>query len=328
MQLNLSGTRISRSGLLPSSDAVASAQRSATCPLRLGRHPGGGPMAGKNCPSCSTENPAQARFCLACGTPLALSCASCGEAVPPEARFCMSCGTARRDAWRPGARRQAAPVKPPTPYPTPESPPEERRQVTVLFADLSGYTAVSERLDPEQVEALVDRSLARLQEEVDRYGGRVDKFMGDNVMALFGAPVAHEDDPRAGRPRGPRDAGRHGRDQRADRERPRRLPRAARRHQQRRGARRRRRHQLHGDRGRGERRVAAADRRRARDGRGRRAHLSGDEGRRRVPAPSPAGAQGQVRARPGLAGGRRRARRPWAAGPRASSRRSSGATTS
>ena len=66
--------------------------------------------------------------------------------------------------------------------------------MTVLFADLSGYTAVAERMDPEAVKALVDRALMRLGDEVERYGGTVDKYIGDNVMALFGAPVAHEDD--------------------------------------------------------------------------------------------------------------------------------------
>ena len=66
--------------------------------------------------------------------------------------------------------------------------------MTVLFADLSGYTAVAERMDPEAVKALVDRALMRLGEEVERYGGTVDKYIGDNVMAIFGAPVAHEDD--------------------------------------------------------------------------------------------------------------------------------------
>jgi predicted ATPase/class 3 adenylate cyclase len=76
----------------------------------------------------------------------------------------------------------------------PAIPPEERRQVTVLFADLSGYTAFAERMDPETVKSLVDRALLRLGAEVERYGGTVDKYIGDNVMALFGAPVAHEDD--------------------------------------------------------------------------------------------------------------------------------------
>ena len=82
----------------------------------------------------------------------------------------------------------------PAPTAAPDHLPEERRQVTVLFADLSGYTAVAERMDPEAVKSLVDRVLMRLGEEVERYGGTVDKYIGDNVMAIFGAPVAHEDD--------------------------------------------------------------------------------------------------------------------------------------
>ena len=65
----------------------------------------------------------------------------------------------------------------------------------MLFADLSGYTAAAERMDPEAVKALVDRTLRRLGEEVERFGGSIDKFIGDNVMGVFGAPVAHEDDP-------------------------------------------------------------------------------------------------------------------------------------
>ena len=66
---------------------------------------------------------------------------------------------------------------------------------TVLFADSSGYTAVAEQMDPEAVKSLLDRALRRLGQEVSRYGGSVDKYIGDNVMGVFGAPVAHEDDP-------------------------------------------------------------------------------------------------------------------------------------
>src|SRR5207245_1365692 len=72
--------------------------------------------------------------------------------------------------------------------------PEERRQVTVLFADISGYTAMAELMDPEAVKTIVDRCLRRLGSEVESFGGTVDKYIGDNVMAIFGAPVAHEDD--------------------------------------------------------------------------------------------------------------------------------------
>jgi class 3 adenylate cyclase/predicted ATPase len=116
---------------------------------------------------------------MGCGAQLERRCPSCNTKAPAEARFCMTCG-ASLDA-------------PPAPQ-APQSPPEERRQVTVLFADLSGYTAFAERMDPEAVKSLVDRALMRLGREVERYGGTVDKFIGDNVMALFGAPVAHEDD--------------------------------------------------------------------------------------------------------------------------------------
>src|SRR4051794_9058852 len=139
-------------------------------------------MAGLACGSCGTENPAGAKFCMSCGSQLERACPNCGEPAPPQARFCMACGGALEGTATTTAAR---PV---------EKPPEERRQVTVLFADLSGYTAVAEQMDPEAVKTLVDGALRRLGLEVTRYGGTVDKYIGDNVMALFGAPVAHEDD--------------------------------------------------------------------------------------------------------------------------------------
>jgi class 3 adenylate cyclase/tetratricopeptide (TPR) repeat protein len=117
------------------------------------------------CPSCGTENPAGAKFCIECGASLAG-----GAAAPPEQREQVEA-------------------------PAPPALAEERRKATVLFADLSGYTAVAERIDPEATKALVDRALRRLGQEVFRFGGTVDKYIGDNVMAVFGAPVAHEDDP-------------------------------------------------------------------------------------------------------------------------------------
>src|SRR5208282_3900877 len=123
--------------------------------------------------------------------------------TPGEARFCGACGTALQGAAEPdrpkpplgadGTDKREAGEAPAGG--ARDSSTEERRTVTVLFADLSGYTAVAERLDPEAVKALVDRCLGRLAEEVESVGGRVDKYMGDNVMAIFGAPVAHEDDP-------------------------------------------------------------------------------------------------------------------------------------
>src|SRR6266568_4604857 len=136
-----------------------------------------------SCPTCAAANPPEARFCTSCGASLARSCPSCGAESPPQARFCMSCGAVLEHGASAAAPAQDA------------GPSEERRTVTVLFADLSGYTAVSERLDHETVKALTERCLTRLAAEVERFGGRVDKYIGDNVMAVFGAPVAHENDP-------------------------------------------------------------------------------------------------------------------------------------
>ena len=121
-------------------------------------------------------------------------------------RRASACPAAPRST-APRARRAAA-------APEAALPPEERRQVTVLFADLSGYTAVAERMDPEAVKSLVDRALRRLGEEVQRFGGTVDKYIGDNVMALFGAPGGPRGRRRAGGARRAGDAGGDGRDQR------------------------------------------------------------------------------------------------------------------
>src|SRR4051812_1310847 len=103
------------------------------------------------------------------------ACAQCGQENPADARFCNACGAA------------LAAVAPPRV--------EERKLVSVLFADLVGFTARSEQLDPEDVRAMLSPYYARLRSELERRGGTVEKFIGDAVMAIFGAPVAHEDDP-------------------------------------------------------------------------------------------------------------------------------------
>ena len=136
--------------------------------------------------------------------------------------------------------------------------PEERRKATVLFADLSGYTAVAERMDPEAVKSIIDRALRRLGQEVVRYGGTVDKYIGDNVMARVRRAGRPRGRPRARRPRRPRDAGGDGGDQPGHRRRGRGQLLAAGRDQLRRGAGRPGRRRLHGDRRRGQRRRAAA----------------------------------------------------------------------
>ncbi len=101
-------------------------------------------------------------------------CPSCGQENAPGAKFCSECGVGLLVATRPR---------------------EERKVVTVLFADLVGFTAQAERLDPEDVRSVLAPYYARLRTELERFGGTVEKFIGDAVMALFGAPVAHEDDP-------------------------------------------------------------------------------------------------------------------------------------
>ena len=103
-----------------------------------------------------------------------LTCTNCGHENPDDARFCSSCGSALTAV---------------------AAPREERKVVTVLFADLVGFTSRSERLDPEDVRATLTPYFGRLREELERRGGTVEKFIGDAVMAVFGAPTAHEDDP-------------------------------------------------------------------------------------------------------------------------------------
>ena len=125
------------------------------------------------CPQCGQENPPEARFCMRCATKLSQSCEVCGRDNPLGAHFCLNCGTALAAATS-----------------------AERRVVTVLFADLVGSTNLAARLDPERVRAIVGDYFSAMREEVARHGGTVEKFIGDAVMAVFGLPTAHEDDPQ------------------------------------------------------------------------------------------------------------------------------------
>ncbi len=140
------------------------------------------------CPSCSRENPERQNFCGNCGDPLVLICPGCDHANPPGQKYCGECGAGLA---QPGAD------SPPEAHPTPQEqhPEGERRQATVVFSDLSGFTAMSERMDPEEVEGIMSRIKADAAKIVERHGGTVTQFVGDEVLALFGIPSAHENDP-------------------------------------------------------------------------------------------------------------------------------------
>ncbi len=135
------------------------------------------------CPSCNTENEAGRKFCSQCGAKLALVCAACGAANTPNDRFCGECGTTL-----------AAGVGAPAAAVVPTSPASERRLVSVLFADLVGFTTLSESRDPEEVRELLSRYFDTCRRLIELYGGTVEKFIGDAVMAVWGTPTATEDD--------------------------------------------------------------------------------------------------------------------------------------
>lgn len=147
------------------------------------------------CLRCNEELTPGKRFCGDCGAPTPPApCGKCGAPWVTGKKFCGDCGS---PATAPLAQSGSitAPAAPAPRAPEPTLPKDERRIVTVLFADLSGFTALSETRDPEEMTALMNRCFAALTACVETEGGFVDKFMGDCVMALFGAPYAHDDDP-------------------------------------------------------------------------------------------------------------------------------------
>ncbi len=143
-----------------------------------------------HCASCGADNPPSAKFCDRCGTALVRTCASCGTVARTSARFCAECGTALDTAADPAER----PSVPPTAPVGALSANTERRMVSVLFVDLVGFTTLSQSRDPEDVRELLSRYFETCNALIERYGGTVEKFIGDAVMAVWGAPVAQEDD--------------------------------------------------------------------------------------------------------------------------------------
>ncbi len=144
------------------------------------------------CSNCGVENPAGSRFCNGCGEPLARPCATCGSTNLPGVRFCNSCGSALGAEPATGVAMARAPAIPPV---TPaDATTAERRLVSVLFVDLVGFTSLAEARDAEDVRDTLTRYFDLATQVIVRYGGTVEKFIGDAVMAVWGAPVAHEDD--------------------------------------------------------------------------------------------------------------------------------------
>jgi len=159
---------------------------------------GGQPM---QCQNCKFENPTAAKFCIECASPLEIQCPHCGATNPAKAKFCMQCAHNLKDS-----AESLTAIQPESIIETPSDATGirtevhqfvegERKHVTVLFSDLSGYTAMSENLDPEEVKEIINRIFDQIQSVITKYEGFIEKFAGDAVMAIFGVPRAHEDDP-------------------------------------------------------------------------------------------------------------------------------------
>ncbi len=146
----------------------------------------------KRCESCGAENRSAAKFCTSCGVALAAGCPRCGHPNLPTSRFCMECGGPLAEA-----RADVRPAVPPhlaeKILASRAGLEGERKQVTVLFADISGSTELIQGLDAEEAQALLDGAVKVMMDAVHRYEGTVSRAMGDGIMALFGAPIAHED---------------------------------------------------------------------------------------------------------------------------------------
>jgi len=155
-----------------------------------------------NCPRCDGENPDGARFCMACGNPFFAPCPECGTELPAQARFCLSCGHQLGEAVPDPARARLEQYIPRELLTKLEAARTgggtqgERRVVTMLFCDVTGSTAAAEKLDPEDWAQIMNGAFEYLIAPVYRYEGTLARLMGDAILAFFGAPIAHEDDPQ------------------------------------------------------------------------------------------------------------------------------------
>jgi hypothetical protein len=150
------------------------------------------------CPQCRHDNPAGAKFCEECAEPLSGRCGACGHTLSLTAKFCPECahpvGPGQPGSPHFGTAESYTPRHLAEKILTTKSALEgERKQVTVLFADLKGSLELLAERDPEEARALLDPILEHMMEAVHRFEGTVNQVMGDGIMALFGAPLAHED---------------------------------------------------------------------------------------------------------------------------------------
>lgn len=153
------------------------------------------------CPKCQFDNREGVKFCEKCGVRMEMVCPTCGTTVPPDRQFCGDCG-------HPLATTPPSPLDFSTPHSyTPKFLAEkiltsrstvegERKLVTVLFADVANFTALSEKLDPEEIHEIMDGCFKILMEEIHKYEGTINQFTGDGIMALFGAPSPMRTMPR------------------------------------------------------------------------------------------------------------------------------------
>ena len=151
------------------------------------------------CPSCSCENREGAKFCNECAASLSLCCPSCGTENRPGAKFCNECGSPLAAQPQPpvsSSRFQVPGSQPPIPSTQPLAPRSEgeRRQLTVMFCDLVGSTALSEQLDPEELREVVRGYQETSAAVIGRFDGHIAQYLGDGLLVYFGYPVAHEDD--------------------------------------------------------------------------------------------------------------------------------------
>ena len=151
------------------------------------------------CPECQFENREEAKFCIECGYKFEIMCLKCGHNIRPLSKFCDECGHDLRKTKATPPINYSEPASYTPKFladkilTTRSSIEGERKLVTVLFADVANYTVMSDTLDPEEIHEIMDECFKILLDEIHKYEGTINQFTGDGVMALFGAPVAHED---------------------------------------------------------------------------------------------------------------------------------------